>query len=151
MYNILVLKEGESYQGNYHFQYFSVGNTEFFHNFQPRVFETIHLNFKITSIRQQSVNSWNGGFFTRGFSTIGRSGKKGANLPFFSTATFWSPSVDPSLQELKADRPHPRNYLHTPTDYRYTDNHLRLVTVVGALCCTRQGRAPNIDRCAPEI
>ena len=29
--------------------------------------------------------------------------------------------------ELKADRPHPRNYPHTPTDYRHTDNHLRLV------------------------
>ncbi len=24
--------------------------------------------------------------------------------------------------ELKADRPHPRDYPHTPTDYRHTDN-----------------------------
>ncbi len=30
-----------------------------------------------------------------------------------------------------------------------THNHL--VMVVVALCCTRQSRAPNIDRCAPEI
>ena len=28
---------------------------------------------------------------------------------------------------LKADRPHPRDYPQTPTDYRHTDNHLRLV------------------------
>ncbi len=53
--------------------------------------------------------------------------------------------------KLKADRPHPRNYPHTPTDYRHTDNHLRLLTVVVAPCCTRQSRAPNIDRCVPEI
>ncbi len=24
---------------------------------------------------------------------------------------------------LKADRPHPHNYPHTPTDYRHTDKH----------------------------
>ncbi len=24
---------------------------------------------------------------------------------------------------LKANRPHPRDYLQTPTDYRHTDNH----------------------------
>ncbi len=33
--------------------------------------------------------------------------------------------------KLKADRPHPRNYPHTATDYRHTDKHLRLVMVVG--------------------
>ena len=26
---------------------------------------------------------------------------------------------------LKADRPHPCNYPHTPTDYRHTDEHLK--------------------------
>ncbi len=52
---------------------------------------------------------------------------------------------------LKANRLHPRNYPHTPTDYRQTDNHLRLLTVVVAPCCTRQSRAPNIDRCTAEI
>ena len=31
---------------------------------------------------------------------------------------------------LKADRPHSRDYPQTPTDYRHTDNHLRLVMVV---------------------
>ncbi len=51
----------------------------------------------------------------------------------------------------KADRPHPRNYPQTPTDCRHTDNHLRLVMVVVAHCCTRQSRAPNIDSCTPEI
>ena len=40
---------------------------------------------------------------------------------------------------IKADRPHPRYYQQTPTDYRHTDNHLRLVMVlVVAHCCTRQ-------------
>ena len=34
---------------------------------------------------------------------------------------------------LKADRPHPRNYPHTPTDYRHTDKHLRLVMAPIAL------------------
>ncbi len=52
--------------------------------------------------------------------------------------------------KLKADRPHPRNYPPTPTDYRHTDKHLRLVMVLIGLYCTRQSRAPNIDRCAPE-
>ncbi len=42
------------------------------------------------------------------------------------------------LQQLKANRPYPRNYPHTPTDYRHTDKHLRLVMGVLALCCTRQ-------------
>ncbi len=31
------------------------------------------------------------------------------------------------MMELKADRPHPRNYPHTPTDHRHTDKHFRLV------------------------
>ena len=39
-------------------------------------------------------------------------------------------------QELKADRPHPRNYPPTLTDYKHTDNHLRLVMVVVAVCCS---------------
>ena len=47
---------------------------------------------------------------------------------------------------LKADRPHPRNYPHGPTDYRHIDKHLRLVMAPIAPNCT----APNIDRCAPE-
>ncbi len=52
---------------------------------------------------------------------------------------------------IKADRLHPRNYLHTPTNYRHTDNYLRLVMVVVAPCCPRLFLAPNIDGCAPEI
>ncbi len=52
---------------------------------------------------------------------------------------------------IKADRRHLCDYLHTPTDDRHTDKHLRLVVTLIALCCTRQSRAPNIDRCAPEI
>ena len=46
-----------------------------------------------------------------------------------------------SMKKLKADRPHPRNYPQTPTDYKHTDNHLRLVMVVLVLYCTRQSRA----------
>ncbi len=53
------------------------------------------------------------------------------------------------LIKLKADRPHPHTDTHTA--YRHTDKHLRLVMTCIALCCTRQSRAPNIDRCAPEI
>ncbi len=37
--------------------------------------------------------------------------------------------------KLKADRPHPRNYPHTPTDYRHTNKHLRLVMTPIALNC----------------
>ncbi len=51
---------------------------------------------------------------------------------------------------LKADRPHPRNYPLTPTDYRHTDKHLRLVMALIAPNCTRQSRAPNIDCCVTE-
>ncbi len=39
-------------------------------------------------------------------------------------------------KKLKADRPHPRNYPHAPTDYRRTDKHLRLVIPTIALYCT---------------
>ena len=39
-------------------------------------------------------------------------------------------------KKLKADRPHPHNYLPTHTDYRHSDNHLRLIMVVVALFCT---------------
>ena len=53
--------------------------------------------------------------------------------------------------ELKADRPHLRYYPHTPPDHRLTDKHIGLVITAIALCCTQQSRAPNIDRCAPEI
>ncbi len=42
------------------------------------------------------------------------------------------------------------NWLHTPTDYRHTDKHLRLVMAFIALYCTRQSWTPNIDRNAPE-
>ncbi len=52
--------------------------------------------------------------------------------------------------KLKVDRPHPCDYPHTSTDYRHTDKHLGLVMTLIAFCCTRQSRAPNIDRCAPE-
>ena len=31
------------------------------------------------------------------------------------------------ISKLKADRPHPRDFPHTPSDYRHTDKHLRLI------------------------
>ena len=71
-----------------------------------------------------------------------------------------SSSLSPTIQiplnailkfQLKADRLHPGNYLHTPTDYGQTDKYLRLVMTLIALCCTRQSWAPNVDHCAPEI
>ncbi len=43
----------------------------------------------------------------------------------------------------KANWLHPCNYLHKPTDYRHTDNHVRLIMVVVALCCTWQSWAPK--------
>ncbi len=52
-------------------------------------------------------------------------------------------TVSKTMKKLKADRPHPRNYPWTPTDFRHTDNHLRLVMVFVARCCTRQSRAPK--------
>ena len=36
----------------------------------------------------------------------------------------------PGQIKLKADRPHPRDNPQMSTDYRHTDNHLRLVMVV---------------------
>ncbi len=53
--------------------------------------------------------------------------------------------------KLKADRRHPRDYPHMPTDNRHTDKHLRLVMTPIAVCCTRQSRDPSIDHCTPEI
>ncbi len=48
--------------------------------------------------------------------------------------------------KLEADQ------LPPPTDYRHTDNHLRVVMMVVPLdCCTLQSRAPKIDCCTPEI
>ncbi len=41
-----------------------------------------------------------------------------------------------SQGKLKADRPHPRNYSHTPTNYRHTDKHLKLVMTPIALYCS---------------
>ena len=52
---------------------------------------------------------------------------------------------------IKADRLHLRYYPYKPPDYRHTDKYLRLVITPIALCCTQQSRAPNIDRCTPEI
>ena len=40
--------------------------------------------------------------------------------------------------KLKADRPHPRNYPHMPTDHRHTDKHFRLVMT---LLCSKQESA----------
>ena len=48
--------------------------------------------------------------------------------------------------KLKADRPHPYNYLHTPTNYRHTDNHPRPVMVVVALCCLGGSGNGQMDR-----
>ncbi len=56
-----------------------------------------------------------------------------------------------TISQLKADRPHPRDYPHMPTDYRHTHKHFRLVMTLIALYCTRQSLAPNIDRCVPKI
>ena len=50
--------------------------------------------------------------------------------------------------QLKSDRPHPRDYPHSPTDYRHV---YRLVIGVCGLCCIRQSPDPNIDDCTPEI
>ncbi len=52
--------------------------------------------------------------------------------------SFWNNHV------LKADQPHPRNYLHMLPDYRYTDKHLRLVMALIALNCT--GQSPESVR-----
>ncbi len=50
----------------------------------------------------------------------------------FCTCTCMQPFLT-----LKADQLHSRDYLHTPTDYRHTEQHLRLVMTLIALCCTR--------------
>ncbi len=42
------------------------------------------------------------------------------------------------LSRLKADRPHPRYYPHTPQDHRHTHKDFRLVMSLMALCCTWQ-------------
>ena len=52
---------------------------------------------------------------------------------------FWSPQH--LYTQLKADQSHPRNYPHTTTDYRHTDEHLRLhvmrlVMSHISLCCS---------------
>ncbi len=35
--------------------------------------------------------------------------------------------LENTFRKLKADRPHPHDYLHTPTDYRHTEKHFALV------------------------
>ncbi len=45
-------------------------------------------------------------------------------LPIFSyerISYVWTDRLHQIALLLKADRPHPRNYPHTPTDYRHTD------------------------------
>ncbi len=51
--------------------------------------------------------------------------------------------------QIKSGRPHLQDYLHMHTDYRLTDEHLRLVMVFVVLYC--KSRAPNINRCTSEI
>ena len=42
--------------------------------------------------------------------------------------TIWTMVILKSVSyQLKGDRLHPRDYPHTPTDYRHTDKQLRLV------------------------
>ncbi len=50
-----------------------------------------------------------------------------------------------NLKLLKADRPHPHNYPHTPTDYGHTDKHLRLVMAPIALNCSRESVRRRTD------
>ncbi len=45
--------------------------------------------------------------------------------------------------KLKADRPHPCDYPHTPTNYRQADKHLRLVITPIVLYCAQQGCRSN--------
>ena len=47
--------------------------------------------------------------------------------------------------KLKANRLHPCNYLHTPTDFRHTDKHLRLVMVLIALISTAIRQKIDLD------
>ena len=53
----------------------------------------------------------------------------GLQVPVFFFALGGGQTICQKDSKLKADRPHPHNYLHTPTDYRYTDKNLRLVMV----------------------
>ncbi len=60
--------------------------------------------------------------------------------------------------KLKADRPHPQDYPHTPPDYRRTDKCLGLLMTTlssefegNGLLLHSASRAPNIDRYAPYI
>ena len=49
--------------------------------------------------------------------------------------------------QLKADRPHPHDYLHisTPSHYRHTDKHLRLVMKVVGQRFNRESANKWID------
>ncbi len=76
-------------------------------------------------------------------------------LIYFFPCQIWSRAqwqINSAETELKADWPDPRDYPHTPTDYKHADVHLGLVVMllcsklaVIALCCIRQSQAPNID------
>ena len=57
-------------------------------------------------------------------------------------AALQHPQIPDLLDRLvvKADRPHPRDYPHTSTDYRHTDNHLRLVFPIP------RGVTPHVNR-----
>ncbi len=77
--------------------------------------------------------------------------------PGSSASVKWT-FLNKNTFKLKADRPHPRDYPHTPPDYGHTDKTVGLVRTTlyfkfegNCLCCTRQSRAPNIDRYAPDI
>ena len=52
------------------------------------------------------------------------------NVRTNATIFVYIPRESMPSKELKADRLHPRNYPHTPTDYRHIDNPLRLVMEV---------------------
>ena len=66
---------------------------------------------------------------------VGTSSSIWASYSGMGAHLVWEKNMSNSSGKLKADRPHPCDYPQTPTDYRCTDNHLRLVMVV-ALCCT---------------
>ncbi len=72
---------------------------------------------------------------------MGRMGpyERMAKLRVIGTGWWVAPPLIPPL--IKADRPHPRYYPHTPTNYRHTDKLPRLAMIPIALCCTRQSRA----------
>ena len=58
----------------------------------------------------------------------------------FDSISYWQIIEGRFFNKLKAGRPHPRKYPHTPTGYSHTDKHLRLVMTPIALNCTRQSR-----------